>query len=174
MFWVNLGDLGWIPGSERSPGEGNGNPLQYSCLKNPMDRGAWWATVHRVAKSRTRLSDWTELNWNLDSHMGTVPATVYAFHHPHPGRVDHSFDHSNFLPENRISDSFILSSYQIFLERMSIIRTAWRTLTYLRTYSYTQKDAFSSAMQTLCQAPGKQWWAKQTRSQPPCFILQMI
>jgi len=49
----NVGDLGSIPGSGRSPGEGNGTPLQYSCLKNPMDRGAWWATVHGVAKSRT-------------------------------------------------------------------------------------------------------------------------
>ena len=55
----NAGDLGSIPGSERPPGEGNGNPLQYSCLENPMDREAWWATVHRVAKSRTRLSDFT-------------------------------------------------------------------------------------------------------------------
>ena len=58
----NAGDLGLIPGSGRSPGEGNGNPLQYSCLENPMDWGAWWATVHRVAKSRTRLSDFTSLN----------------------------------------------------------------------------------------------------------------
>ena len=41
------------------PGEGNGNPLQYSCLENPMDRGAWWATVHGVMKSRTQLSDFT-------------------------------------------------------------------------------------------------------------------
>ena len=48
----NVGDLGSIPGSRRSPGEGNGNPLQYSCLENPMDWGAWWATVHRVAKSQ--------------------------------------------------------------------------------------------------------------------------
>ena len=55
----NAGDLGSIPGSGRSPGEGNGNPLQYSCLENPMDGGAWWATVHGVAKSRTRLSDFT-------------------------------------------------------------------------------------------------------------------
>ena len=55
----NVGDLGSIPGSGRSPGEGKGNPLQYSCLENPMDGGAWWATVHRVAKSRTRLSDFT-------------------------------------------------------------------------------------------------------------------
>ena len=49
----NAGDLGSIPGSGRSPGEGNSNPLQYSCLENPMDEGAWWATVHRVAKSQT-------------------------------------------------------------------------------------------------------------------------
>ena len=55
----NVGDLGSIPGSGRSPGEGNGNPLQYSCLENPMDGGAWWATVHGVAKSRTQLSDFT-------------------------------------------------------------------------------------------------------------------
>ena len=55
----NGGDPGSIPGSGISPGEGNGNPLQYSCLKNPMDRGAWWATVHGVTKSRTRLSDFT-------------------------------------------------------------------------------------------------------------------
>jgi len=48
------GDLDSIPGSGRSPGEGTGNPLQYSCLENPMDGGAWWATVNRVAKS------WTE------------------------------------------------------------------------------------------------------------------
>ena len=55
----NAGDPGSIPGLGRSPGEGNGNSLQYSCLGNPMDRGAWWATVHRVAKSRTQLSDFT-------------------------------------------------------------------------------------------------------------------
>ena len=54
----NAGDLG-IPGLGRSPGEGNGNPLQYSCLENPMDRGAWRATVHGVAKHWTRLSDFT-------------------------------------------------------------------------------------------------------------------
>ena len=46
-------DLGLIPGSGRSPGEGHGNPLQYSCLENPMDRGAWWATVHGATKSWT-------------------------------------------------------------------------------------------------------------------------
>ena len=46
-------DKGLIPGSRRSPGGGNGNPLQYSCLENPMDRGSWWATVHGVAESDT-------------------------------------------------------------------------------------------------------------------------
>ena len=55
----NAGDLGSIPRLGSSPGGGNGNPLQDSCLENPMDRGAWWATVHRVAKSLTRLSDFT-------------------------------------------------------------------------------------------------------------------
>ena len=50
---ANAGDVGVIPVSGRSPGGGNGNLLQYFCLKNPMGRGAWWATVRRVAKSRT-------------------------------------------------------------------------------------------------------------------------
>ena len=53
----NAGDPGSIPGSERFPGEGNDNPLQYPCLENSMDRGAWWATVQGVTKGRTRLSD---------------------------------------------------------------------------------------------------------------------
>ena len=55
---ANVGDTrdsGSIPGLGKSPGGEHGNPLQYSCLKNPMDRGAWWATVHRIAKSQTRL-----------------------------------------------------------------------------------------------------------------------
>ena len=53
----NTGDPGSIPGLGRSPGEGNGNPLQYPCPENLMDRGTWWITVHGVAKSRARLSD---------------------------------------------------------------------------------------------------------------------
>ena len=54
----NAGDLSLIPGSGINiPGEGNGNPLQDSCLGNPVDRGAWWATVHGVAKGQRRLSD---------------------------------------------------------------------------------------------------------------------
>ena len=53
----NMGNLGSISGWGRSPGEGSGNPLQYSFLDNPMDRGAWWAAVHGIAKSRTWLSN---------------------------------------------------------------------------------------------------------------------
>ena len=53
----NAGDVGLIPGSGRSPGEGHGNPLQYSCLENSMDRGAWRATVHGVSKSWTRVKE---------------------------------------------------------------------------------------------------------------------
>ena len=53
----NEGDLGWIPGLGRSPGEGNGNPLKYFCLGNPMDRGAWWAPAQGIPKNQTQLSN---------------------------------------------------------------------------------------------------------------------
>ena len=65
----NAGDPGSIPGSGRSPGEGNGNLLQYSCLENPKEGGAWWATVHGVIKSRTQLS-----NFHLDVCTVLYPA----------------------------------------------------------------------------------------------------
>ena len=65
----NAGDQGSIPGLGRSPGEGNGNPLQYSCLENPMEGGAWQATVHGVAKSQTRLSNFT-FTFNCQERAG--------------------------------------------------------------------------------------------------------
>ena len=71
----NAGDLSSIPGSGRSPGEGNGNPLQYSRLENPMDGGAWRATVHGVAKSQTRLSDFTFTFTFRDSGTGLITPT---------------------------------------------------------------------------------------------------
>ena len=58
---ANAGDMGLIPGLQRFPGEGNGNSLQYSCLENPMDGGAWQATIHEVEKSWTRLSDFSSV-----------------------------------------------------------------------------------------------------------------
>jgi len=64
----NAGDTGLIPGLGRSPGEGNGNPLQYSCLENPTERGAWRAIVHGVTKSRTRLSDFTHTHTHTHTH----------------------------------------------------------------------------------------------------------
>ena len=70
----NVRDPGSIPGSGRCPGRRNGNPLQYSCLGNHMDRGAWWATVHVVEKSQTWQSD-TSWMWNLDE-VGIVKRTL--------------------------------------------------------------------------------------------------
>ena len=76
----NMGDgfarkPGFDPGLGRSPGEGNGNPLQYSYLENPMDRGAWQATVHRVAKSRTRLSNFTHSTHSLTQVLESLEAS---------------------------------------------------------------------------------------------------
>ena len=64
---VNAGDTGSMPGSGRSPGGGNGNPLQYSYPRNPMGRGAWWATVYAVAKNQTQFSDLTAVPSNVIS-----------------------------------------------------------------------------------------------------------
>ena len=65
----NAGNPGWIPGLVRSSGKGNGKPLQYSCLENPMDRGARWATVHGATKSQTRLSTNTTPTRFLCNHL---------------------------------------------------------------------------------------------------------
>ena len=67
----NAGDGGSVPGLGRSPAEGNGNPLQNSCLENPMDRGAWRATVHGAAKSQTRLSDFTHTHTHTHTYICT-------------------------------------------------------------------------------------------------------
>ena len=78
----NTRDLGSILGSERSPEEGNGSPLQYSCLENPMDRGAWQTTVHRVAKGSTWLSDFSlslGLEWKLTFSTPVATAKFSKF-----------------------------------------------------------------------------------------------
>ena len=82
-----VGDVGTISGLGRSLGEGNGNPLQYSCLENPMDGGAWWAPVHGVAKSQTRLSDFTftftlsYIAFIMLRYVPSIPAFWRAFYH---------------------------------------------------------------------------------------------
>ena len=82
---ANVGDardVGWTPGSERSPGGGNGNPLLYSCLENPMDRGTWQATFYGAAKSWTRISMWACTSpvafWTLSS-LGSLSSSVISF-----------------------------------------------------------------------------------------------
>ena len=89
-----VGDLGSTPGSDRSPGEGNGSPLWYSCLENPMDGGAWWATVHGVARSRTRLSDFTfTFHFHALEKEIATHSSILAWKIPwteEPGRLQHS------------------------------------------------------------------------------------
>ena len=98
----NVGDLGSVPGLGRSLGEGNGYPLQHSGLENSMDKGAWWATVHGVTKSWTRLSDFTSFQYStlhktkketLDLNHNSVSAkkrkTKTCRHGPLPDRMSH-------------------------------------------------------------------------------------
>ena len=77
---ASAGEAGSIPGLGRSPGGGHGNPLQYSCLGNPMDRGVWWATVHGVAKE----SDTTEQINSSSSNWVPQPSITASFHAPVP------------------------------------------------------------------------------------------
>ena len=70
---TNAGDTGSIPGLERPPGEGNGNPLQYSCLENPMDRGAWWATVRGVSRVRHNLMNKTNHHKVSEGSFNHIP-----------------------------------------------------------------------------------------------------
>ena len=77
----DIGDVSSIPESGRSPGRGNGNPLQYFCLGNLMDRGAWWATVHGVEKSRIRLSDQTTMTLVRVIYLLIIMAHSLMTHH---------------------------------------------------------------------------------------------
>ena len=86
----NAGDPGLVPGLRRSPGEGNGNPLQYSCLENPTDRGAWWATIHRVTKSRMRLSE-LHFYFLAPSLYGLRPSVTTPQKPPHTPREQAAF-----------------------------------------------------------------------------------
>ena len=81
---ADVGDAGLISGLGRSPGEGNGNPLWYTCLENPMDRGAWWATVHGVTEesdSAERLSTTTTIT-KMRTHFLSTPPELKSFPTP--------------------------------------------------------------------------------------------
>ena len=77
---ANAGDAVSIPGSGKSLGEGSDNPLQYSCLGNPMDGGSWWSTVHRVAKSQTQLSNFTHSLGCLSNKQPPDVNLMHCYH----------------------------------------------------------------------------------------------
>ena len=103
------GDPGSILRLGRSSGEGNGYPLQYSCLENSMDRGAWWATIHRVTKRQTWLSDWpgVYLAILISQFVPHSPSPLYL-HVPCP-RL-----HLYFCPENWFICTIFLDSMHVF------------------------------------------------------------
>ena len=92
---ANAGDCDLIPGSRRSPGEGNGSPLQYSCLENSMDRGAWQATVHGVAKSRTQLSETATILWISGLSRGRDDMSPFSL------RISLS-DENSYMPQHSV------------------------------------------------------------------------
>ena len=125
-----MGDLGLIPGSGRSPGEGNGNPLQYSCLENPMDRGAWWVAIHGISKSRAQLSDLTlsaffmvQLSHPYITTGKTILLNIWTF----VGKIMSLLFNMlsrlviAFLPRSKcLSVSWLQSQYAVILESKKI------------------------------------------------------
>jgi len=102
----NAQDPGSIPGLGRSPGEGNGNPLQYSCLENPMDEGAWWATVHGVTKSWTRLSHFTSLHYRVLECKSRKSRNTWSNRQIWPWTIEWSRAEANrVLPRERTGHS---------------------------------------------------------------------
>ena len=128
---ANIGDVGSIPGSGRSPGVGNGNPLQYSCLKNPMSRGAWQTTVLGVAKSWTLLRDYattTEFSCGRGScslgHMsrctrsslGQKPRNGQVRNHlrPHPDMSRHTHTQTHTLVPRHTHPNLYIESHTLW------------------------------------------------------------
>ena len=134
---ANAGDVrdtGLVPGSGRSPGEGHGNPFQYSSLENPMDRGAWWATVHRVAQSRTQL----KINL-ARAFSGPHFVQLFDLCHLYPnhsliiavGIISNSERLSNLLLVSLAVSMYIWSYFWMFLASnsvLSLVGTYWHLL----------------------------------------------
>ena len=146
----NVGDPGLIPGLGRSPGDGNGNPLQYSCLENPMDRGAWWATVHGVAKSWTRLNDFT---FFLCSTQGS--RTSKARGQSWPEHCDASLS---------------CQSCQLLIRVLRTTLSIWSNL--LQLYQLTVTKPFSSLLRSI-QSPNHQTHQGFTLLPHPLCFLQL-
>ena len=104
----NAGDPGSIPGLGRSPGEGNGNPLQYSCLENPMDRGAWQGVDHGIAKSQTQRSE----------------------EHFHAGKASHPWNHTVFVTLFLAYFTLFFFLNRYFLLCFAVSITPWKGLFY--------------------------------------------
>ena len=137
----NSGDLGSVPGSGRSPGERNGNPLQYSCLENFMDGGAWQATVHGVAKSRTRLSNFT------GHHSVNLPLQVLRAPFPLP----------------QLPRPFCCCCYCCLAFRSvpSLPTLALRWFSEVKCQSLSRVRLFSTPWTVACQAPPSMGFSKQ-------------
>ena len=99
----NSGDPSSIPRLGRLPGEGNGNPLQYFCLENPMDGGAWRATVHGVAKSQTRLNNFTHTHTHIGEGNGN-PLQYSCLENPMDGGAWRATVHGVAKGQTRLSD----------------------------------------------------------------------
>ena len=98
-----------VPGSGSSPGEGNGNPLQYSCLENPVDRRAWWTTVHGVAKIQTRLNNWhfpNTCSWRYSQRMQWL--WIANIDHSHPIFV--SFLRKRYIQGTMAREGILISA----------------------------------------------------------------
>ena len=113
QIYLQCRRLGSIPGSGRSPGEGNGNPLQYYCLENPMDGRAWKATVHEVAKSQTRLSEFTA-PWkkSYDQPRQHIKKQRHYFANKGPSSQGYDFSSSHvWMWELDCKDSWMLKNW---------------------------------------------------------------
>ena len=145
---VNAGDVrdvGSIPGSERSPGGGHGNPLQYSCLENPMDWGASWATVHRVAKGQTRLK-WLSMHTRLifgfyNMYLASLVAQLVK----NPRAVWETWVWS--LGWEDPLEEFMATHSSIFAWRLPMDRGAWRATVLRVTKSQTRLKQLSTRTQ---------------------------
>ena len=148
-------DLGLIPGSERSPGEGNGNPLQYSCLENSMGRGPWWATVHRVAKSWTWLKRLCKLQkkerGGQKSHFQACKRILFSNDTKRPLWATRRQILIQYLDKHSFNTSGKFYPFWIFLARgrVTLLEVPWQEL-HRNTGPRALRDPFGACFQASC------------------------